>query len=244
MNLLSNPLYWIFIIVCLFIIVIGTKYYSNIIGWFGEHWVKEVLSKLDKNVYTVLNDILIYVDGKSMQIDHIVVSKFGIFVIETKQYNGYITGSKYDKRWVRHTRRKKYYYENPIRQNYGHVLGVCELLGLDENKVFNVVCIPSRAVLKVDDDGELTRYETLLPKIKRYNIEVLDNVSEIVNIIKSSNVIRTEARKQHISDVKNSVVQVNDKQCPKCGGVLILRNGKYGNFIGCSNYPKCRYIRK
>ena len=114
MNLLSNPLYWIFIIVCLFIIVIGTKYYSNIIGWFGEHWVKEVLSKLDKNVYTVLNDILIYVDGKSMQIDHIVVSKYGIFVIETKQYNGYITGSKSDKRWLRHTRRKKYYYENII----------------------------------------------------------------------------------------------------------------------------------
>lgn len=32
--------------------------------------------------------------------------------------------------------------------------------------------------------------------------------------------------------------------CPKCGGNLITRNGKYGEFIGCSNYPKCKYIKK
>lgn len=29
--------------------------------------------------------------------------------------------------------------------------------------------------------------------------------------------------------------------CPRCGGVLIVRKGKYGEFLGCSNYPKCNY---
>lgn len=33
-------------------------------------------------------------------------------------------------------------------------------------------------------------------------------------------------------------------ECPKCGGKLILKNGQYGNFFGCSNYPDCNYIRK
>ena len=32
--------------------------------------------------------------------------------------------------------------------------------------------------------------------------------------------------------------------CPRCGGFLIRRNSKYGSFIGCSNYPKCRYKTK
>lgn len=32
--------------------------------------------------------------------------------------------------------------------------------------------------------------------------------------------------------------------CPRCGGTLVKRNGKYGTFMGCSNYPKCRYIKK
>ena len=32
--------------------------------------------------------------------------------------------------------------------------------------------------------------------------------------------------------------------CPQCGGKLIMRNGKYGSFIGCSNFPNCRYTKK
>lgn len=39
-------------------------------------------------------------------------------------------------------------------------------------------------------------------------------------------------------DFKNNVF------CPKCGGTLIKRNGKYGLFLGCSNYPKCKYVQK
>lgn len=32
--------------------------------------------------------------------------------------------------------------------------------------------------------------------------------------------------------------------CPKCGAKLIKRNGKYGTFLGCSNYPKCNFTKK
>lgn len=35
----------------------------------------------------------------------------------------------------------------------------------------------------------------------------------------------------------------NDDICPKCGGKLVKRKGKYGEFIGCSNYPKCHFIK-
>ena len=37
---------------------------------------------------------------------------------------------------------------------------------------------------------------------------------------------------------------LNVKMCPKCGNKLILKNSKYGTFVGCSNFPKCRYIKK
>jgi len=39
-------------------------------------------------------------------------------------------------------------------------------------------------------------------------------------------------------------VKVDAGICPKCGGKLVDRTGKYGDFIGCSNYPKCRYTLK
>lgn len=32
-------------------------------------------------------------------------------------------------------------------------------------------------------------------------------------------------------------------KCPRCGGELVKRNGRYGPFYGCSNYPQCRYTR-
>ena len=36
----------------------------------------------------------------------------------------------------------------------------------------------------------------------------------------------------------------DNNTCPKCGGKLVERTSKYGKFYGCSNYPKCKYIKK
>lgn len=45
------------------------------------------------------------------------------------------------------------------------------------------------------------------------------------------------------SDKTKEDFETNDV-CPRCGGTLVKRSGKYGAFMGCSNYPKCRYIKK
>ena len=44
--------------------------------------------------------------------------------------------------------------------------------------------------------------------------------------------------------VKSKKQEENISKCPKCGGNLVLRTGKYGKFIGCSNYPKCTYTKE
>lgn len=43
---------------------------------------------------------------------------------------------------------------------------------------------------------------------------------------------------------KIASIKTKSGVCPKCGGELIMREGKYGSFIGCSNFPKCRYTQK
>ena len=242
--LLTSPLYWIILISCILIIIICKFFGSKIIGWFGELWTKQELKKLPEEKYKILNDILIIENDNTHQIDHVVVSPYGIFVIETKQYNGYITGNKYDKNWVRHTIKKQYYYTNPIRQNYGHVKALSSLLNIDEMKIFNVVCIPSRARLKIDHDGELTRLGTLISKITSYQNEIISNTDEIVNEIIKNNITDQSIKKNHIKNIKENIIDNDPNKCPKCGGQLVVRNGKYGTFIGCSNYPKCKYTRK
>lgn len=238
--------YWYILISCVLIelILIERLLTPKIIGWFGEHWVKQALSKLPKEEYTIINDVMLKENEKTHQIDHLVVSKYGIFVIETKQYNGYITGSKYDEKWVRHLANgKKMYYTNPIRQNYGHVKTVEELLGLDDKGVFNIICIPSNAKLNIKHNGELTRYDTLLERIMSHKEIVIANPEEIINRINELNIKDIISRKVHNIDTKLNMKHIDNNICPKCGGQLIERKG-YSVFLGCSNYPKCKYTRK
>ena len=219
------------------------KYQKYIIGWFGENYAKKELKKLPKEDYIILNDIMIELNDNTYQIDHIVVSKYGIFVIETKQYNGYIYGDKYDKKWIRKCKRKDIYYTNPIRQNYGHVLAICELLNIEKEKVFNIVYIPSTAKIDVKHDGEVVLGGRLYNKIKSFQNIIINNSQEISNIILSRNIIDKKLRTKHNERVK-TIINFNNDCCPKCGSKLLEKDGKYGVFLGCSNYPKCKYTRK
>ena len=242
--LFSQPLYWITIVGSLIIIITYYLYGAKIIGWFGELWTKQALNKLPKDKYIIINDLFIKTQDQTHQIDHVVVSEYGIFSIETKQYNGFITGSKYDKNWIRHLGRKKLYYTNPIRQNYGHVKALAELLNIDESKIFNIVCIPSNAKLKIKHDGELVTNITIVDKIKSYQDILITNPQEIVATLTNNNITDKNTKKEHIKNIRENIIDKDPNKCPKCGGQLVQRNGKYGMFIGCSNYPRCKYIKK
>ena len=48
------------------------------------------------------------------------------------------------------------------------------------------------------------------------------------------------------NEIKENITYNAEKDniCPKCGGILKERTGKYGKFYGCSNYPNCKYTQK
>lgn len=219
---------------------------KKIVGMAGEHWVKKELKKLSKD-YLIINDVMLIVNNKSFQIDHLVISKYGIFVIETKQYNGYLIGNDYDKKWIFKSGKRIYYINNPIHQNYGHIECLKEVLNLDdESKFISIVCISSNAVVKVKSDKVVTICD-LIEKINSYEDEVLQNYEEIYSKVLSLNITDKKKKNKHIKDIKKIIKQKEYEsinKCPKCGGDLVQRNGLYGNFVGCSNYPKCKFTKK
>lgn len=237
-----RPQVLIMIILCILMEV----YYKKFIGMAGEFWVKRELKKLSDE-YLIINDIMIKTkDGSTHQIDHVVISKYGIFVIETKQYNGYIKGNDYDKRWLIKNGKKKIYVNNPLHQNYGHVKSLEEILNLPEEKFISLVCIPSRATVSVKSNN-VTRIYDLIDKITSYKEDIIENTNEIYEIINNLNITDKVERKVHVKnarEIKSNKDEELKNKCPKCGGELIKRNGKYGEFMGCSNFPKCRYIAK
>lgn len=229
--------------ICLIILILeilSTLFYKKIIGKAGEYYVKKELKKLPKK-YLILNDILIQSNNTTHQIDHVVVSAYGIFVIETKQYNGYIVGSEYDKKWKQNN---KYYINNPIHQNYGHVKALENVLHLDNTKFIPIICIPSTANLRIKSNSYVLRLYELNKTILSYKDSIVDNYNEIYKILSSLNIIDKEKRANHIKHIKK-IKNINQENiCPKCGGKLVERCGKYGKFIGCSNYPKCTFTKK
>lgn len=80
--------------------ILGFIYYAwlrpIIIGYIGELLVRLRLKRLDESSYTVLNDILIKTEEGTTQIDHIVVSEYGIFVIETKHMTGKVYATDFE----------------------------------------------------------------------------------------------------------------------------------------------------
>lgn len=218
-------------------------------GRRGEFLISVILKRLPKEEYFVLNDLMIENGiGGTSQIDHLVLSIYGIFVIETKNYSGLIYGGEYSEEWTKNRYGNKYSFRNPIKQNYGHIKALSKLLDLPLNAFIPIVVFTGRATLKGDFESPVLYPSELLKEIKYHNTPRFNTqqIEEYKTIILNTNRYDNKDRRKHVKDIKehvhNKEMLIRNGICPKCRGKLIQRNGRYGTFYGCSNYPKCRYV--
>ena len=110
-------------------------------GEAGERLVAKCLKDLNPAFYQVFHDIYLpRPDGRgTTQIDHVVLSRFGVFVIETKNYDGWIFGGARQKMWTQSIFGRNTQFPNPLHQNHLHVLAMRALLGLGANHFHSLV---------------------------------------------------------------------------------------------------------
>jgi hypothetical protein len=108
--------------------------------------------------YHLLNHVTLRLEDGTTQIDHVLVSRFGIFVIETKGYKGWILAGPRDRYWTQVLYRAKFRFQNPLRQNHRHVRAIQELLDfLPAGVVRPVVVFTGDAEFKTNiPDGVFT----------------------------------------------------------------------------------------
>ena len=119
------------------------------IGKEGEYEVAGELNRLPSDEYFVLNDLMVTdARGITTQIDHVVISRFGLFVIETKCYKGWIFANPKNRFWTQSlyaggrgwfARSEKHRFQNPIKQNWRHIYVLSERLKLPRRYFVNVV---------------------------------------------------------------------------------------------------------
>ncbi len=182
------------------------------------------------------------------QIDHVVVSPFGIFVIETKNYTGFVSGAENGENWKEAFRTTGgNTFRNPIKQNWGHIYALSEYLNYDKRVFRPIIVFSDEATLRVETSTPVIYMSQLKDRMLSYNQEIipLEQIEPIYNRISKANLVGTEIGDKHTESVRETVAKKEEAlrqgKCPKCGGNLVLRNGKYGAFYGCSNYPKCKY---
>ncbi len=171
----NNPKMFLETIILITLCIILKVYYPKFRGFMGEFWVKLELKKLPKDKYVVLNDIMIKDEKGTHQIDHLVLSKFGIFVIEMKNYYGLIKGKEFDNKWCQYLGKTKNYFVNPIHQNYGHIKSLSNLLKLDDKYFISIVCFSNRAKIDVKSNGIVTQVDYLKSEILKYKELLVEN---------------------------------------------------------------------
>lgn len=220
---------------------------STLKGWVGEKttqfgmWVK-----LDEKVYTRFHNLIIQTENGTTQIDHILLSRFGIFVIETKNYNGWIYGGEKQKNWTQNLFGTKTHFQNPLHQNYRHTKVLSECLQIEHSKIHPIVFFIGDAELKsefpsnVMNRGLSAYIESFTNVI--FSKSELDLIHRRLEQIKNGQI----SNRQHVQNLRNRYSDTS--KCPKCGGLLVERTVKNGprageKFLGCSSYPKCKYIK-
>ncbi|HAJ22240.1 MAG TPA: nuclease [Rhodospirillaceae bacterium] len=231
------------------ILILRSAWFKGQIGEFKVNFGMKLL--LNRDVFRLFKNVTLPFEDGTTQIDHLVISPFGIFVVETKNMNGWIFGSSNQERWTQQLFRKKFQFQNPLRQNYAHVKAVQDMLGLDQRHVFNVIVFLGGCKLK-----------TAMPD------EVRNGVFDLVTFIKSKRdpllaeqdlpcLIETlmkhrldpgfRTRRLHLRNIKRRAAdrKLKAKSCPRCGSTMIERtNAKSGElFLGCRHYPQCTGTR-
>lgn len=118
----------------------------------GEALVSEILEEnFSAPDYHLMNHVTMRMEDGTTQIDHILVSRFGIFVIETKHYSGWIFANAKSKNWTQVLYRLRFKLQNPILQNSRHVRAVRELLDfLPNGTIKNIVVFSGSAEFRTD----------------------------------------------------------------------------------------------
>ncbi|MDE1244101.1 nuclease-related domain-containing protein [Vibrio aestuarianus] len=222
-------------------------------GVFGEFLVNRLLSKLPESDYTLIKDVTLPTSDGTTQVDHIVVSKYGIFVVETKNMKGWIFGSVRQKQWTQKIYRHSSKFQNPLHQNYKHIKALETLLGCSEEHLHSVIVFIGDSTFKTEMPPNVTYARGSIRYIQQFNEVVFSDkdyarLTESINQIKLKRGVITDLKhRKHVKEVVASKVSSNE--CPRCGSEMVLRETKRGEnigkqFWGCSTFPKCRAVKQ
>ncbi len=218
-------------------------------GWIGEKKTALYLwLSLNRKTYNVFHNIILPSTNGTTQIDHLIISEYGIFIVETKNKKGWIFGSENQAKWTQTLYKRKYAFQNPLRQTYRQKIILCEFLKIEKYKVHTVVFFVGDCKFKTKLPNNVlkSRVGRYIKGFRRQILptETVSRITESLKIYRSESKFSNRDHRQSLKKRHGSITT-----CPRCGSKLVERTAKKGpnaglKFLGCENYPKCKMTKK
>lgn len=202
---------------------------------------------LNSKVYRRFHNVIIPSGNGTTQIDHFLISPYGLFIIETKNRRGWIFGSGNQKRWTQSIYGKNYSFQNPLRQVFRQKKVLSEFLEIKESKIHTVIYFAGDCKFRTEmpDNVIKTRLGRYVKQYKDVvlSTEEMDHIIEKIEHYVSESSLTTKDHMRSLRERHQSTTI-----CPKCGSKLVERTAKKGLyagsvFLGCENFPKCRFTK-
>lgn len=221
-------------------------------GYIGELRVRVLAHwRLDKRVYRRLHNVTLSTPDGTTQIDHVFLSSFGIFVLETKNMRGWIFGSETQAQWTQKIYKRTFKFQNPLRQNYKHLKALEALLGVDPIHLHSVITFVGGSSFKTAMPDNVTQGSGFIRYIRSFQQPVFSEqeVAAFAQALQAGRHAPTLAtHRRHVQNLKRRSDPGAERLCPKCGNALVVRKARSGpktgqQFWGCSGYPACRMMQ-
>ncbi|MCP4106613.1 MAG: NERD domain-containing protein [Desulfobacteraceae bacterium] len=210
------------------------KYKANIKGAVGETVFGVASSLTLGKDYHVLKNIVIPAYDGTTQVDQVIVSKYGIFVIEIKNYKGWIFGKENDAKWTQALYKEKHSFQNPLRQNYKHIKSLEELTGISGTKIISVVNFSGEVTFKTPMPANVTKGIGFIDFIRSHREVILSDaeVERVITQISDNRLSgadhreyirkRSERTTSNVPPLKEKPSDKADGFCIRCGKTIAL----------------------
>lgn len=204
-NQVASTLWWL-ITIAILLAILKSAWFKGILGEFFVNFLAKLM--LDKNEYHLIKNVTLPTEDGTTQIDHIIVSAYGVFVIETKNMKGWIFGNPNQKTWTQKIYKHSNKFQNPLHQNYKHVKTLKSLLGLKENQVHSLVIFVGDSTFKTKLPENVRHARGYITYIKSKKERVLSpiEVEKIISNIETSRLVPSlKTHREHVKHVKTIV---------------------------------------
>jgi restriction system protein len=203
---LKLSLFWWLLPLGILVGILRSPWFKGIVGELLVRFSAKLF--LDNAEYRRLHNITLPTIDGTTQIDHIFISRYGIFVVETKNYSGWIFGDEGHATWTQKIYRHTSKFQNPLRQNFRHIKALEDVLSLSGEKFHSVVVFTGGGTFKTPMPPNVTYVGGFVAYIKSKK-DFLFSPNEIGAIVKK---IETKRLKQSFATAREHKRHIKSKR--------------------------------